>query len=138
LYAAINVTAIVAEYVHKKIPFSGDERQRAEEALKRRDEVRRLEAMIRERARSGELLTTDDQGPVVLEDVADRNPYKRIESDDGALSRIWALGEDQQLTDLAEVSPIVRALQPFHVYRLYCRDESARESTQKLIAEVLK
>jgi hypothetical protein len=138
LYIAVNASALIAEHVHQKHPLSGDEGTRVRQMSDRREDARRYEALLRERVRAEGLLKYDEQGAPVLEDVVDRDPYKRVETEDGALSRIWALGDDQQLYDLADLSPVVRALLPFHAYRLYCRDESARDRAQRLISEVLQ
>jgi len=77
----------------------------------------------------------------ILVDKFERNPYKQrgYETTKGGIERIHILENDQPI-DLADVSDVVRALQPFHGYRLYVdqSDEAAKTLVADLIIEARK
>ncbi len=77
----------------------------------------------------------------ILIDKFERNPYKQrgYETTKGGIERIHIL-ENNLPMDLAEVSDVVKALQPFHGYRLYVGqdDEPAKNLVNELITEARK
>lgn len=72
----------------------------------------------------------------ILIDRFERNPYKQrgYETPKG-IERIHILEGDRPI-DLAQVSNVVAALKPFHVYRLYIESDDTR--ARELIDEVIK
>lgn len=77
----------------------------------------------------------------ILIDKFERNPYKRrgYETTKGGIERIHILENDLPM-DLADVSDVVKAMTPFHVYRLYVddKDETAKTLVRDLIIEARK
>ncbi|HTQ14169.1 MAG TPA: HD domain-containing protein [Rhizomicrobium sp.] len=128
LYKCVDVGHEVAVWARRKF----------EDREHRRNEASKAEARIRQLIAERGLLQPNEDSPVLLEDVAERNPYKRVVRDDGALNRIWAVGEDGGMHDLGELSPVVRSLVPFHAYRLYYGDDSGKEIIAGLLREVFQ
>jgi HD superfamily phosphohydrolase len=106
------------------------------------DENARAAAVAARVARVGELaierglLARGSDGVAgVLEDTAPRSPYKRVSDGARPFSRIHVIGADDQLHDLADMSPAVNALGDFKAYRLYVRHDSDREAVEQLIKD---
>lgn len=131
LYKCVDVTHRLAVWAKEKHPKS-------EDAQHRRDEVRAREAKFRGLIAERKVLEFKSHPPILFEDVAERNPYKRVMRDDGALNRISAVGEDGAMYDLGDISPIVSSIIPFHAYRLYYGDDSGKALIEELLREVLK
>lgn len=73
----------------------------------------------------------------VLSDTYKRNPYKRpLFGSANSLEKIHIM-KGSEAHDLADVSPVVRALKPFKVNRLYIRrdDKDAREAVHDMIEQ---
>lgn len=71
----------------------------------------------------------------ILEDTAPRSPYKRVSDGSRPFSRIHVIGADDQLHDLADMSPAVNALSDFKAYRMYARSDSDRKAIEQLIKD---
>lgn len=68
----------------------------------------------------------------MLSDEAERVPYKQLQESKGPLNQIMIKAPSGELVDLGERSKVVRAIEPFKLYRLYVRDED--EEARKFIA----
>ncbi len=55
----------------------------------------------------------------VLKDDGSRSPYKTLEETSGPLNQILVKTQTGAVVDLADISPIVRAIRPFRFSRLY-------------------
>lgn len=89
-------------------------------------ERKEREAKIRAQLRDSDLLNSNESAPLALQDVAIRNPYKRMRGDEeGALQKIHVVDRSGNLADLGEVSPAVKNLEPFEAYRIYYRPDDA-------------
>src|SRR5207253_1370544 len=64
----------------------------------------------------------------ILVDQAVRHPYSRLQESKGPLNQIMVRTESGSLVDLGDRSRIVRAIEPFRLFRLYhaADDEVAR------------
>lgn len=76
----------------------------------------------------------------LLLDSYTRNPYKRVQEDEGKLNQILIKGSDGELHDVETLSETVRAIKTFVLFRVYYRDsdDEAREFVLKLIDEEVK
>jgi len=130
-FTCCDVTKKAAAWAHSKFPDDKD-------MNKRRELARSAEAKARELVTEKDLAKLQPEGPILLEDNAERNPYKRISSTGPALNRIWAKGEDGALHDLGQVSDVVKALVPFEAYRLYYNSDSGQQAVEAVLKEVLQ
>lgn len=130
-YTCCDVTKKAAAWAHSKFPDDKD-------LIKRREIARVAEAKVRELVNQRELTKLLPQGPVLLKDDAERNPYKSISSTAAALNRIWVKGEDGALHDLGHVSDVVKSLVPFKAYRLYYSSDSGSRTVEDLLREAFK
>jgi len=106
---------------------------------KRSADVAQRVARVGELAKERGLFETKDgELPGILEDNAPRSPYKRLEDPSRPLSRIHVIGADDNLHDLADMSPAVNALNNYRVYRMYGRTEADIKSIESLIEEASK
>jgi len=128
LYKCIDVTQRIAIWARKKFPDGPDRRQ----------EMLAAEERIRSLVANRGLLNFGDDEPRVFEDVAERNPYKMVTRDEGALNRMWIIGGDGEMADLGQISPVVRSLAPFHAYRFYFGCESGRDTIEAVLKETLQ
>lgn len=128
LYKCIDVTQRIAAWARKKF---ADNEKRGQEMLAAEEKVRSL---VAER----NLLSFKDEEPHLFEDIAERNPYKTVTRDEGALNRMWIIGADGEMDDLRTVSPVVSSLAPFHAYRFYFGCESGRQTIEKVLQETLQ
>lgn len=94
----------------------------------------RICASIRERIneRVGE---KDDISPRILSDETVREPYKEFQESKGPLNQIMIKTLSGELVDLGERSKVVRAIEPYRVYRLYVGDDD--DKTRKFIIKVI-
>ena len=78
--------------------------------------------------------------PRILSDEAEREPYKRFQESKGPLNQIRVKVDDGSLVDLGVRSKIVRAIEPFRLYRLYLKreDDESEELIQKAIEEEIE
>ena len=129
-YKCLNVSDVIANRVKEQFPHARDERRR-------QDAARKYEAKVRELIADRRLLARRGNAPKLMADLAERNPYRVAEGTDGALNQMWVVGS-RGLQDLGALSDVVRALIPFRVYRLYYRDDSAKETAEGLLREVLQ
>ncbi len=86
-------------------------------------------------------LSTDHSDPPrLLIDSAARAPYKRFDESKGALNQISIRREGSEIFDMAEVSPVVAALEPFRLLRIYYSedDKDALKFVLQVIAENVK
>lgn len=72
---------------------------------------------------------------LVLFDKLTRSPYKRFHESKGPLNQIMVRETGGRLVDLAEFSPVVRAIRPFEVVRYYFDkdDTKSRETLSSII-----
>lgn len=73
--------------------------------------------------------------PRILIDEAARQPYKLLQESKGPLNQIRIRTPGGELVDLGERSKVVRAIEPFRLFRVYCSDsdQSAREFVEHVI-----
>ncbi|ODR94057.1 hypothetical protein AUC70_10805 [Methyloceanibacter stevinii] len=114
-------------------------REKAKNKGKRADEdgkmVDRMCANIRERVRQW-LSKQAGETPRILVDQDKRDPYKPLQESKGPLNQIRIrLGSDE-LVDLGDRSKVVRAIEPFQLFRLYVPkdDRESRTFIKKVIA----
>jgi hypothetical protein len=71
----------------------------------------------------------------ILQDLTQRNPYKRVEESSGPLNQIRIKTGDGKIVDIVEKSRVVAAIEPFKVFRLYVAsdDKTAREYIESII-----
>lgn len=117
------------------LPSEGDARDAGARAAAVAEHVARVGELALER---GLLEPGDDGIPGVLEDTAPRSPYKRVSDSSRPFSRIHVIGADDELHDLADMSPAVNALGDFKAYRLYARSDSDRDAIEQLIKDASK
>lgn len=99
-------------------------------------EVAERVAKVGELAHDRGLLEPKSDGVAgILEDTAPRSPYKRLWDASKPFSRIYVVGADDQLHDLADLSPAVNALGDFRAYRMYARSESDQKAIETLIRD---
>lgn len=128
LFKCVDVTHQIAIWARKKFP---DNAKRNLEMIAAEEKIR---AIVAER----NLLGFKDAEPHLFEDIAERNPYKIVTRDDGALNRMWIIGGDGEMHDLGQSSPVVRSLAPFHAYRFYFGCESGRKTIEAVLQETLQ
>jgi HD superfamily phosphohydrolase len=58
----------------------------------------------------------------ILIDEEVREPYRRFQESKGPLNQIRIKTASGSLVDLGEISKIVKAIEPFRLFRLYCAD----------------
>jgi len=75
-------------------------------------------------------------GHRVLVDEAIREPYKRFQESKGPLNQIRIRTASGSLVDLGERSKIVKAIEPFRLFRLYCADDDGE--ARGVIEEVIE
>ncbi len=73
----------------------------------------------------------------ILIDETDRDPYKPMQESKGPLNQIRIRTTDGSLVDLGEKSSIVKAIEPFHLFRVYFADEDtqAKDLVLKIVSE---
>jgi len=64
--------------------------------------------------------------PRILTDRASRDPYKRFEESKGPLNQIHIHLADKQISDVAECSPVIAAIETFELFRAYVTDSEAK------------
>jgi hypothetical protein len=69
----------------------------------------------------------EERSSDILLDEASRSPYKPLSESKGPLDRINIRTESNQLVDLREKSPAVKALKPFKLLRAYSRSLDSTE-----------
>lgn len=82
-----------------------------------------------------------DRGELrILSDRATREPYKRLQESKGPLNQIRIKAQTEELIDLGDRSDVVKAIEPFRLFRLYVRDEDeeARKFVDQLIDEEVR
>jgi hypothetical protein len=77
-----------------------------------------------------------DELPRVLVDRAEREPYKKLQESKGPLNQIRIRTAENHLVDLGERSPIVRAIEPFRLFRVYSALED--NEAQKFIDDAIR
>jgi hypothetical protein len=70
-----------------------------------------------------------------LLDKYSRSPYKKFHESKGPLNQIRVMGANRRSIDLAEFSPIVRAIRPFQLARYYLSegDTEGRSALEEII-----
>ncbi len=129
IYRPLDISGPIAAAVRQK--FRGTN---LEEAIALKD---RKIAEFKEMAAQVQFESKSDGLPILLQDVADRNPYKRRRDTKSGLDTIWVSDSDVDVRDLSELSDVVRALRPFSEYRVYARDESLRERLKRQLSTTL-
>lgn len=136
---------------NRKLPKSIDIRQklvskvapeRPVSVTQRDDQKRQLERMtvsIEERVAQWTEKRSSDAMPRILLDRATRDPYKTFQESKGPLNQIRIRGEDGQIRDVAECSPVVAAIEPFELFRAYIdeKDKDARLAIEQIVSEEL-
>lgn len=110
-----------------------------EAALDSKNRVERATVSVKEMIE--DWLSADcSDPPRLLIDSAVRAPYKRFDESKGALNQISIRREGGGIFDMAEVSPVVAALEPFQLLRIYYSedDKEALEFVLKVIEENVK
>jgi hypothetical protein len=65
----------------------------------------------------------------ILVDEEVREPYKRFQESKGPLNQIRIRTANDSFVDLGERSKIVKAIEPFRLFRLYCADDDSEART---------
>ena len=78
--------------------------------------------------------------PRLLVDRAIRDPYKKFQESKGPLNQIRIQGAGAELLDMAEISPVVAAIEPFSLFRVYFDrdDKDARVAVERIIDDAIK
>jgi hypothetical protein len=78
----------------------------------------------------------DEDIPRILVDQEKRDPYKPLQESKGPLNQIRIRIGPKELVDLGDRSRIVRAIEPFQLFRLYVSkdDEESRTFIDEIIA----
>jgi HD superfamily phosphohydrolase len=124
------------------LPACIDIRRRVEEELPRKPDEPRISHQARielacsniETALMALPMVTDQSGRVLL-DRYKREPYKRYQDSDTPLNRILIqLGQGEPI-DVAELSPVIAAAEPFSIFRAYVvRDDTeARDVVENIM-----
>jgi hypothetical protein len=73
----------------------------------------------------------------ILVDQAVRHPYSRLQESKGPLNQIMIRTEADELVDLGERSKVVKAIEPFRLFRVYhsTDDQEARDLISRMIDE---
>lgn len=122
LYKAVDVTGLLSKEI------TSDDKE------EKREKIKQEEARIRQSIQdSGLLSCNQDVAPLALEDTVKRNPYKRGEGGTSGLDAIRVIDSDEQLKDIREVSDVVGGLDSFNRYRIYYRNDDAKEKIEKII-----
>lgn len=132
-YRCIDVSKIMAAKFEK--PDEADRSIRADARQKALIATAQVAELVKER---GILTSSLDASPAVLEDEALRTAYKQTIDERGKLSSIFLLGPDDQIHDLANISPVVDAVGEYRAYRLYVRDNEGEETINKILKEVMQ
>ncbi len=132
-YHCIDVSKLMSAKFEK--PDDPNRDARADARVKALAATAEVAELIKER---GILDFNTDAPPSVLEDEALRTAYKQTIDDRGKLSSIFLLGPDNELHDLANVSPVVDAVGEYRAYRVYVRDEEGDKKVQAILKEVIK
>ena len=76
----------------------------------------------------------------ILLDQDDRKPYKHLQESDGPLNQIRIKTTDGRQIDICEYSPIINAIKPFQLFRVYFdgSDAEARKFIEQTIKEERK
>lgn len=99
-------------------------------------EVARRVARVGELAQERGLFKPGKDGlATIIEDVAPRSPYNHEADASRPLSRIHVIGSDDELYDLAELSPAVNALTEYKAYRMYGRNTQDIQRINQLIED---
>jgi HD superfamily phosphohydrolase len=132
IYTCFDVSKHMAAKFGLPAEGSADAQDESSRAARVAERVARVGELAIER----QLLTPGSDGVAgILEDTAPRSPYKRISDGSRPFSRIHVIGADDQLHDLADMSPAVNALGDFKAYRLYARNDSDRKAVEQLIKD---
>ncbi len=123
-YKAIDVTAKLDAALIALPPDQREERRR------------RAEAKIRVSLSESGLLEADASAPRVLEDVVNRDPYRRVQGDDAVLDMIYAIDRTGEVMDLSRLSKVVGALKKYETYRIYYRESD--EPTKRILDQVIQ
>ena len=132
-YRCIDVSKHMAARLEK--PDDADREVRLEARNRALAATAKVADLVKER---GVLQSSLDKPPAVLEDEALRPAYKQALDERGKLSSIFILGPDDNLHDLANVSPVVDAVGEFRAYRLYVRDDDGAKQVDSILKEVLQ
>lgn len=130
-FKCCDVTKRAAAWAYSRLPDDKD-------MEKRREVARAAEARVRQLVIERELAKLQPDGPILLKDDAERNPYKQVDSVGAALNRIWVKGEDGALHDLGQLSDVVKSLVPFKAYRLYYGSDSGGKIAEDLLKEAFQ
>ena len=114
LFRCFDLREAVRRNVHQKIGrASGDALPIAQEIERT---VSRITLSVADKI---EVWKAGQKNSIVLRDQTSRNPYKRFEESKGPLNQIMVRSASGSLIDLAEFSPVVRAIPTFEVFRYY-------------------
>lgn len=105
-----------------------------------RKKLERLTVSVEERLKAWIAEAPSDQVSRVLLDRSNRNPYKRFQESKTPLNQIHIRADDGRIVDMAECSPVVAALETFHVFRAYIDpgDQDVRTAIDHIVAEEVK
>ena len=73
-------------------------------------------------------------------DKAVRDPYKKFQESKGPLNQIRIEGPQGKLLDMAEVSPVVAAIEPYNLFRVYFDrdDKDAKIVVERIVNKCVK
>ncbi len=82
--------------------------------------------------------TNSSGAPRILTDRASRDPYKRFEESKGPLNQIHIRVSGTHISDVAECSPVIAAIETFEVFRAYFADTEAKAQIEKIVDDELE
>jgi HD superfamily phosphohydrolase len=127
-YKAIDVREALKHQLREKAKVDGKEAEGEEISKDDEKVVDRMCANIRERVREW-LSKQKGDTPRILVDQEKRDPYKPLQESKGPLNQIRIRIGPKELVDLGNRSKMVRALEPFQLFRLYVSKEDRESRT---------
>ena len=108
-------------------------------AAERDDKNKRLERLIGSiETRLHNWAESNSNGiPRILTDRASRDPYKRFQESKGPLNQIH-IRLAGEISDVAERSPVIAAIETFELFRAYVVDADAKAQVNKIVREELE
>lgn len=76
--------------------------------------------------------------PRILTDRASRDPYKRFQESKGPLNQIHIRLAGKKISDVAECSPVIAAIESFELFRAYVTDADAKAQVDKIVKDELR
>ncbi len=75
--------------------------------------------------------------PRILTDRASRDPYKRFQESKGPLNQIHIRLAGNKISDVAECSSVIAAIETFELFRAYVTDAESKAQVKKIVQDEL-